>query len=112
VSSSGALILVGTPIGNLGDLTPRAVEALRPRIVELVDGIVVGSRALEVAEEGPEALRDYVSSLREALDEEPEGEPRGDSVVVAAHVAGLVHQRGDVGLPRRHVHLAQREAGE
>jgi len=29
VSSSGALILVGTPIGNLGDLTPRAVEALR-----------------------------------------------------------------------------------
>jgi 16S rRNA (cytidine1402-2'-O)-methyltransferase len=29
VSSAGALILVGTPIGNLGDLTPRAVEALR-----------------------------------------------------------------------------------
>ncbi|HUF84113.1 MAG TPA: SAM-dependent methyltransferase, partial [Acidimicrobiia bacterium] len=27
--SEGALILVGTPIGNLGDLTPRAVEALR-----------------------------------------------------------------------------------
>jgi len=25
----GALVLVGTPIGNLGDLTPRAVEALR-----------------------------------------------------------------------------------
>lgn len=27
--SGGALILVGTPIGNLGDLAPRAVEALR-----------------------------------------------------------------------------------
>lgn len=26
---TGALILVGTPIGNLGDMTPRAVEALR-----------------------------------------------------------------------------------
>ena len=34
----------------------------------LADGIVVGSRALEVAEEGPAALRDYVASLRAALD--------------------------------------------
>ena len=28
-SSAGRLVLVGTPIGNLGDLSPRAVEALR-----------------------------------------------------------------------------------
>jgi tryptophan synthase alpha chain len=35
---------------------------------ELVDGIVVGSRAVEVAEEGPDALRGYVASLRAALD--------------------------------------------
>jgi tryptophan synthase alpha chain len=35
---------------------------------ERVDGIVVGSRAVEVAEEGPAALRDYVRSLREAID--------------------------------------------
>jgi 16S rRNA (cytidine1402-2'-O)-methyltransferase len=27
--ASGAVVLVGTPIGNLGDLSPRAVEALR-----------------------------------------------------------------------------------
>jgi tryptophan synthase alpha chain len=35
---------------------------------DLTDGIVVGSRAVEVAAEGPEALREYVASLREALD--------------------------------------------
>ena len=35
---------------------------------ELADGIVVGSRAVEVAEDGPDALREYVHSLREALD--------------------------------------------
>jgi tryptophan synthase alpha chain len=35
---------------------------------ELADGIVVGSRALEVAEGGGVALREYVRSLRVALD--------------------------------------------
>jgi tryptophan synthase alpha chain len=35
---------------------------------KLTDGVVVGSRALQVAEEGPAALRDYVRSLRAALD--------------------------------------------
>ena len=35
---------------------------------ELVDGVVVGSRAVEVAEDGPEALRSYVGALRSALD--------------------------------------------
>jgi tryptophan synthase alpha chain len=34
----------------------------------LADGVVVGSRALEAAELGADALRDYVRSLREALD--------------------------------------------
>ena len=34
----------------------------------LVDGIVVGSRAIEAAEEGPAALGALVASLREALD--------------------------------------------
>jgi tryptophan synthase alpha chain len=32
------------------------------------DGIVVGSRAVEVAAEGPHALREYVATLRAALD--------------------------------------------
>jgi len=35
---------------------------------ELTDGVVVGSRALEAAEDGPRALHDYVRSLRHALD--------------------------------------------
>jgi tryptophan synthase alpha chain len=35
---------------------------------ELTDGVVVGSRALEAAEGGPGVLRDYVRSLRNALD--------------------------------------------
>jgi tryptophan synthase alpha chain len=32
------------------------------------DGVVVGSRAVQVAEDGPEALRDYAASLRAAID--------------------------------------------
>ena len=35
----------------------------------LTDGVVVGSRALQVAEDGPGALREYVASLRTAIDE-------------------------------------------
>jgi len=35
---------------------------------ELADGIVVGSRALQAAEQGADALRSYVASLRSALD--------------------------------------------
>ena len=34
----------------------------------LADGIAVGSRAVEVAEEGPDALARYVESLRAAID--------------------------------------------
>jgi tryptophan synthase alpha chain len=35
---------------------------------ELADGIVVGSRAIQAAADGPAALREYVRSLREAVD--------------------------------------------
>jgi tryptophan synthase alpha chain len=37
-------------------------------VAELADGIAVGSRAVQVAEEGADALRTYVGSLRAALD--------------------------------------------
>ena len=33
----------------------------------LADGIVVGSRAVEVAEDGPDALHDFVETLRAAI---------------------------------------------
>ena len=35
---------------------------------ELTDGVVVGSRALDAAENGPVALSEYVRTLRDALD--------------------------------------------
>jgi tryptophan synthase alpha chain len=36
-------------------------------VAELADGVVVGSRAVQIAEEGPAALRDYVRSLRSVI---------------------------------------------
>jgi tryptophan synthase alpha chain len=49
---------------GFGISTPEQAAA----VAELTDGIVVGSRALEMAEEGPAALREYVRSLRVAMD--------------------------------------------
>ena len=40
-------------------------------VASRADGVIVGSRVVEVAEEGPDALRAYVSSLREAIDAVP-----------------------------------------
>jgi tryptophan synthase alpha chain len=38
------------------------------RAAELADGVAVGTRAVQVAEEGSKALERYVASLRQALD--------------------------------------------
>jgi tryptophan synthase alpha chain len=55
----------GVPLyAGFGISTPEHARAA----AQLADGIVVGSRAVEVAEEGTEALRDYVASLRAAID--------------------------------------------
>jgi tryptophan synthase alpha chain len=57
--------LVDVPIhAGFGISTPDHARAA----AELADGIAVGSRAVQVAEDGPAALRDYVASLRAALD--------------------------------------------
>ena len=55
----------GVPLyAGFGISTPEQARAA----ADLTDGIVVGSRAVEVAEQGPAALREYVSSLRQSLD--------------------------------------------
>jgi tryptophan synthase alpha chain len=57
--------LVDVPLyAGFGISTPAHART----VGELADGIVVGSRAVQVAEEGPGALREYVASLRAALD--------------------------------------------
>ena len=57
--------LVDVPLyAGFGISTPEHARS----VAELADGIVVGSRALQVAEEGADALREYVASLRAALD--------------------------------------------
>jgi len=56
-----------TPVplyAGFGIATPEHARAA----AELADGVVVGSRALLAAEDGPAALRDYVASLRAALE--------------------------------------------
>jgi tryptophan synthase alpha chain len=57
--------LVAAPLyAGFGISTPEHARAA----AELADGIVVGSRAVQVAEDGPAALQAYVSTLRGALD--------------------------------------------
>src|SRR3954468_3542339 len=60
--------LVDVPLyAGFGISTPEHARAA----VALADGIAVGSRAVQVAEDGPAALREYVASLRAALDAVP-----------------------------------------
>jgi tryptophan synthase alpha chain len=55
----------GVPLyAGFGIATPEQAGA----VAALTDGVVVGSRAVQVAEDGPGALGAYVWSLRDALD--------------------------------------------
>ena len=55
----------GVPLyAGFGIATPEQAGA----VAALTDGVVVGSRAVQVAEDGPDALGAYVASLRAALD--------------------------------------------
>jgi tryptophan synthase alpha chain len=49
---------------GFGVSTPEHARAY----AEVADGVVVGSRAVQIAVEGPKAPHDYVSSLRSAID--------------------------------------------
>ena len=54
-----------TPLyAGFGISTPEQAAAA----ASLADGVIVGSRAVQAAEDGPGALGDYVASLRAALD--------------------------------------------
>ena len=65
VARTRALAPDGLPLyAGFGVSTPEHARAY----AEVADGVVVGSRAVQIAEEGPEALRDYVASLRAAID--------------------------------------------
>jgi tryptophan synthase alpha chain len=50
---------------GFGISTPQQARAA----ADLADGVVVGTRAVEMADEGPAALNAYVRSLRNAMDE-------------------------------------------
>ena len=55
----------GVPLyAGFGIATPEQAAT----VAALTDGVVVGSRAVQVAEDGPDALGAYVASLRAALD--------------------------------------------
>jgi tryptophan synthase alpha chain len=65
VERTRALAPDGLPLyAGFGVSTPEHARAF----AEVADGVVVGSRAVQVAEDGPVALRDYVASLRAAID--------------------------------------------
>jgi tryptophan synthase alpha chain len=49
---------------GFGISTPAHASA----VAAIADGVVVGSRAVQVAEDGPAALREYVAGLRAAID--------------------------------------------
>jgi tryptophan synthase alpha chain len=60
-----ARAVTGVPLyAGFGISTPEQAHAA----ADLADGVVVGSRAVEVATEGAASLQAYVRSLREALD--------------------------------------------
>ena len=69
-----ARVVTDSPLyAGFGIATPEQAASA----AQLADGVVVGSRAVEVAEGGPGALREYVRSLRTAIDAETRvGAPR------------------------------------
>jgi tryptophan synthase alpha chain len=65
VERTRALAPADLPLyAGFGVSTPDHARAF----AEVADGVVVGSRAVQIAEQGPAALRDYVASLRAAID--------------------------------------------
>lgn len=89
VANSGAIILIGTPIGNLGDMTARAIEALRSLDVLFCEDTRV-SGAL---------LRHFGVSVpvRSLSDDQPQA--RVDEAVQLAKRGKRVGFASDAGMP-------------
>ena len=90
---------VALPVGVVGAGRLGTVAA-----AALADGVAVGSRPVQVAEDGPDALAAYVASLRAALDAVANGgsvvDPKVVDALISAHVraeqsplAGLTERR-------------------
>jgi len=87
---SGALVVVGTPIGNLGDLSPRAVEALTTAAVVYCEDTRHSRKLLTHAGISGVPLR--------SLHEHNEGD-RVDEVVAAVAAGRTVALVSDAGMP-------------
>ncbi len=88
--SGGTLVVVGTPIGNLGDLSPRAVEALATAAVVYCEDTRHSRRLLTHAGISGVPLR----SLHEHNEDD-----RADEVVAAVAAGRTVALVSDAGMP-------------
>lgn len=65
IERTRTLAPAGLPLyAGFGVSTPEQAR----EVAGIADGVVVGSRVVQVAEQGPDAVREYVGSLRAALD--------------------------------------------
>lgn len=104
---TGTLVLVGTPIGNLGDLSPRAVEALRSCTLICCEDTRHSAKLLSHA---------GISGIRRAVSNEHTEAARVDEVLhllAAGHNVAVVTDAGMPGIsdPGMHLVRAAVEAG-
>jgi len=93
----GALVLVATPIGNLGDLSPRAVRALEGALIRLVAYGSLTGRELDgrLANDVLERLGLALSSARAPSRklEEPERPPSSEPAPKTARPTANIRRR-------------------
>jgi len=90
VSAPGSLVLVATPIGNLGDLSPRAVEALRDAdVIAAEDTRVVRRLLAHAGIASGRRLRAVHANNERTEAQRMIEEIRGGALVVYASDAGM-----------------------
>ena len=80
---SGALYVVGTPIGNLEDLSPRAARVLRSVALVAAEDTRVTRRLLNHLDARPRVVSFNEHNWRERLDTVLQGLERGDAALVS-----------------------------